>query len=315
MTWFKVDDKLHGNVKVLEAGHAMALWVLAGSWCADHLTDGFIPDVMCRRLLSESEGMPQTLEKVGLWVKSERDGRAGWQFANWTEYQPTKEEVEAKRERDRVRKRKKPRNANGTYKSASDAPLNVDNVTPISGRIPRGGPKESEASPFGFHAEAERNPNGLQPSRPVPSRPDPNPTRKTSSSSSSNSKNTRENKDDDDDCIPQTTGVTSGWRHTHLTPTATHSETGYTLAVIDTVRETHPAQARELTTKAVASHLAALTGPVHPNRVRAMARTLDNHTPAEVLDAIETAAERENVQDVWAYARKILQTNGQGEPA
>ncbi len=44
ISWFKVDDKLHDHHKANAAKKAaMGVWVLAGSWSADNLTDGFIP--------------------------------------------------------------------------------------------------------------------------------------------------------------------------------------------------------------------------------------------------------------------------------
>lgn len=43
MAWFKVDDKLHSHPKLYRASlRAMGLWVLAGSWCSDQLTDGVL---------------------------------------------------------------------------------------------------------------------------------------------------------------------------------------------------------------------------------------------------------------------------------
>lgn len=45
MSWFKADDKLHSHMKTITAGtHAMGLWILAGSWVADEMSDGFVPE-------------------------------------------------------------------------------------------------------------------------------------------------------------------------------------------------------------------------------------------------------------------------------
>ncbi len=44
MSWFKVDDGLHSHSKTHRAGNeAIGLWTVAGSWCADKLTDGEVP--------------------------------------------------------------------------------------------------------------------------------------------------------------------------------------------------------------------------------------------------------------------------------
>ena len=51
MSWFKVDDQLAFNAKVVAAGNeAMGLWVRAGSWSAAQLTDGFIPEHMANAM-------------------------------------------------------------------------------------------------------------------------------------------------------------------------------------------------------------------------------------------------------------------------
>lgn len=96
MTWFKVDDGLHSHRKAVRAGvPAMGLWVLAGSWCADHLTDGFIPDYMAARIDRDYEDNATRLVDAGLWEPAEKAGDKGWQFHEWVEQQPTREEVQA----------------------------------------------------------------------------------------------------------------------------------------------------------------------------------------------------------------------------
>jgi hypothetical protein len=82
MTWFKVDDKLHDHRKARAAGAAaMGVWVLAGSWAADNLTDGFVPATILPRW-----GRPRDatrLVEVGLWHADEQDGETGWRFHEW----------------------------------------------------------------------------------------------------------------------------------------------------------------------------------------------------------------------------------------
>lgn len=93
MAWFKVDDKLHSHPKRYRAGMpAMGLWVIAGSWASDHLTDGFIPADM----LGALGGRPahvRALIDAGLWVEVE----GGWCFHDWEGSNPTRDDVETQR--------------------------------------------------------------------------------------------------------------------------------------------------------------------------------------------------------------------------
>jgi hypothetical protein len=104
MTWFKVDDKFHSHSKVRKAladdPASLALWVVAGSWSSDNLTDGLIPDHQLPWLLpAGAETLAQRLVAAGLW----RRVRAGYQFHEWTidgdgtKRNPTKKEVEEER--------------------------------------------------------------------------------------------------------------------------------------------------------------------------------------------------------------------------
>lgn len=104
MTWFKVDDKFWSHQKVMLASlEATGLWVRAGAWCAMHLTDGYIPAEILRRISPErprkTDQLAQELVDFGLWIA--QDG--GWLFHEWSDHQPTKEKVEAERERNRKR--------------------------------------------------------------------------------------------------------------------------------------------------------------------------------------------------------------------
>jgi hypothetical protein len=99
MPWFKVDDQLAFHPKAIAAGNAaLGLWVRAGSWCGAHLTEGALPQHMIGTLGAQRRDA-ERLVAAGLWERTE----CGYQFKGWTEYQPTKEQVEAKREADRVR--------------------------------------------------------------------------------------------------------------------------------------------------------------------------------------------------------------------
>jgi len=96
MVWFKVDDKLHDHRKARAAGKsAMGVWVLAGSWSGDNLTDGFIPESVLSRWGTKADA--NRLVAVGLWEPAEQDGERGWRFHAWGEFQPTRAEKVAER--------------------------------------------------------------------------------------------------------------------------------------------------------------------------------------------------------------------------
>lgn len=112
MAWFKVDDKLHSHPKRHRAGlRAMGLWVVAGSWCGDQLTDGLVP----RDMLTALGGKPadaKALVDAGLW---ETDAQ-GWRFHDWGGQNPSRDDVEAQRaewRRRQVEARQRRRAAKG----------------------------------------------------------------------------------------------------------------------------------------------------------------------------------------------------------
>lgn len=108
--WFKVDDKLHDHRKVRpmamrELGRAaLGVWTLAGSWCADNLTDGFVPASVLVRWGTPDHA--QLLVEAGLWRVDAQDGEDGWRFHDWDLYQPLREDVQAEREATRRRVQK-----------------------------------------------------------------------------------------------------------------------------------------------------------------------------------------------------------------
>ena len=158
MPWFKIDDKHHDHRKTrraLRAGKAkrrdaaaIGLWCLAGSWSADNLMDGFVPTDELLRWDDDGETLAEMLVEAEFWEPTERDGEPGFQFINWDEHQPTKADVEAKREAARERMRAA-RNKGGKV-SSREQDANVRANNPRSSREVRS-----------------------TPSRPVPTRPDP----------------------------------------------------------------------------------------------------------------------------------------------
>lgn len=120
----------------------MGLWAVAGSHAMSYMTDGLV-EAWFVESWPRGHELAHRLVDVGLW--SECDG--GWMFHDWAGYQPTRAQVEAKREADRERQAKRRRSDNGRY------------VEDVSRR-------DTERTPAGSHAVSHVHP---VPSRPVPS--------------------------------------------------------------------------------------------------------------------------------------------------
>jgi hypothetical protein len=100
MAWVKLDDQFFRHPKVLAAGRdARDLYMVGLCYCAQGLTDGFIPSQAVRVLAAEAEidtgpASAARLVDVGLWEPI--DG--GYAIHDYHEYQPSKERVLATRE-------------------------------------------------------------------------------------------------------------------------------------------------------------------------------------------------------------------------
>ena len=104
IAWFKVDDKLHDDKKPRKAGvAAMGRWTLAGSWCMDNLTDGFVPASVPVRWAATWRKLAAALVDAGLWCEHVKDGEAGWLFHDWDKYQPSAAKVRKDRKDARER--------------------------------------------------------------------------------------------------------------------------------------------------------------------------------------------------------------------
>ncbi|MFC5184392.1 hypothetical protein [Actinomadura harenae] len=216
MTWFKVDDTLAFHRKVVAAGNAaMGLWVRAGSWSAQQLTDGFVPKHMVASL--GTRGQAEKLVAVGLWEHAE----GGYVFHGWNERQPTRQQVEQEREaaRERMRRRRTgsddvrantDRTNEGTppVENLGKTPDAVRTATEIEKDLAVSKTQSEPGQPSALtenpqatgersaeHAP-EQSPNfarsSATPSRPVPSRRDVG----TTSPSSTGSRDARESDDD-----------------------------------------------------------------------------------------------------------------------
>lgn len=102
MAWFNADDKMHSHPKSRAAGlEAIGLWLLAGTYCTDYLTDGAVP-LWFVESWPRGKQLALKLIKSGFW---EADGE-DFQFLSWGEYQRTKEQVLAAKEKAAERKAK-----------------------------------------------------------------------------------------------------------------------------------------------------------------------------------------------------------------
>ena len=99
--WFKLDDSIWSHPKFLGlSDKAFRLWVRAGAYSAQHLTDGLVtPEVL--RILGASRKLCAELHAAGLW-EPVPDG--GWRFHDWEHYQLSRAEVELRRDLERVKK-------------------------------------------------------------------------------------------------------------------------------------------------------------------------------------------------------------------
>lgn len=106
MSWFRIDDKFHHHPKVVAAGNAaIGLFVRLGSWSAEHLSDGVVPDDVARSMGTRKDLRflltPSTLSGP-LVVKVE----GGILIPDFLEFNPSRESVLAERAAtaDRVRR-------------------------------------------------------------------------------------------------------------------------------------------------------------------------------------------------------------------
>lgn len=126
MAWAKLDDAMCFHEKVVEAGNAaVGVWARLISWSAQHLTDGVVPEHVAKLVAGESRGALRALEQAGLVRRQPGDPRASeranttlrrsqsnarspgvYVIHDYLDYNPSRAEVEGKREKERVRKGK-----------------------------------------------------------------------------------------------------------------------------------------------------------------------------------------------------------------
>lgn len=151
MTWFKVDDGFWSHPKTSSLRDcAVTLWVRAGSYCCQHLTDGFVP-VGSLRLLGNPEAADELVE-VGLW----KPVVGGWVFHDWQEYQETSEVVRKRRDQARERQRRSREQREQSHVTDSVSHTVTDGVTNSVSSQPPTRPDPTNSTPANAGVGAPR---------------------------------------------------------------------------------------------------------------------------------------------------------------
>jgi hypothetical protein len=101
MPWFRMDDSFHSHPKTIKAGNeAIGLYARCGTYAAEHLTDGFIPDEVV--LLYGSRELAAVLVSAKLW----RRARGGWRIHDYLDYNPSRKTVENERRTNAERQKR-----------------------------------------------------------------------------------------------------------------------------------------------------------------------------------------------------------------
>jgi hypothetical protein len=159
MGWVRLDDNFADHPKVIAlSDSAFRLYIEALCYSNRQLTDGFIPNAVYLKLSTDDEA--DYLIDAGLWEEVHGnvispDLTTGYQIRSYTEYQPTREKVEEKREqaKERLRRyREKHGNANETQMKPHPQPIPKPNppnpkVANVNRRRPPSSPPPPQAGP------------------------------------------------------------------------------------------------------------------------------------------------------------------------
>lgn len=165
MPWFRLEDSFHSHPKVIRAGNeAVGLYVRCGTYAAEHLTDGFIPEHVA--LLYGSAELAETLVGAKLWRRT----RGGWRMPDYLDYNPSAQQVDKEREAKTERQRRW-REARGRRRVDASTGASRDGHVDAAPTPPRPAPKEAgragpvpksaangRASPTGSPARGGRPP-------------------------------------------------------------------------------------------------------------------------------------------------------------
>lgn len=133
MGWFKIDDGFWSHPKTLQlTDGAVSLWVRAGSWSCQQLTDGMVPSYTLPMFGVDELNAVQLVE-VGYW--HEVDG--GYEFHDWDEYQEASEVVKERRKKnaEKMRKWREAKAAKQEGDGGGD-PVTLPVTNPVSNALP-----------------------------------------------------------------------------------------------------------------------------------------------------------------------------------
>jgi hypothetical protein len=106
LTWIKIDDRAPEHPKLVAAGPVgLALWLSGLAYCNRNETDGIIQAGVARRLIDTADGHAAThlepqavidrVVEAGLWHKLDS---GDYSVHDYLEYQPSREQLESKRQ-------------------------------------------------------------------------------------------------------------------------------------------------------------------------------------------------------------------------
>lgn len=125
MTWVRLDDTFADDPRVERAGPlALALYVAALCYSNRHLTDGVVSKARIRRLqaLDDPDCVIAALVENELWLDRDTD----IEIVDFHAWQPTSEDVIAKREQAKIRQQRwRERQRNGVTNGVTNAPRNA----------------------------------------------------------------------------------------------------------------------------------------------------------------------------------------------
>jgi hypothetical protein len=128
MPWFRLDEGFHSHPKVLKAGNeAIGLYVRCGTYAAEHLTDGFIPEQVA--LQYGTPALAEALVQSKLW----RRVRGGWRMPDFLDYNPSKQAVDKERKQAAERQRRRREALMSQRDSREDSRPSVDVVNRTNG--------------------------------------------------------------------------------------------------------------------------------------------------------------------------------------
>ncbi|WP_330349738.1 hypothetical protein [Streptomyces sp. NBC_00582] len=157
MPWFVVDDNAHSHPKLIAAGNAaLGLWLRAGSYAAQHLTDGIVPGVVAK--MYGSKPQIAKLLAVGLWheaghtcphPKCKQPAPGDYYMHDYlAPYNPSRAEVTEKRERAAEKKRSYRERQTGPQSGRSGRPAPAEDAPPPRRPSrPAGGPIPEDWQP------------------------------------------------------------------------------------------------------------------------------------------------------------------------